>query len=413
MSRTTFDVAVIGGGIIGMAVAYQVARRSALSVVVFEKGTGLGEGSTGSSSAITRQRYSTVENTRLARDANRVWHHWADYTALREPRGRNHPIGVLWMLGDDAVGVEADRARLVEESVDVAVLGPNDVRDRFPGLSTCAVPFDLTGSVPHECADGEAFLLERTAGYFDPTGALADVADAARAHGVDLRLGTRVTDLVTRAGSVCGVETSRGERIDAGLVVNAAGPWCLGVNRMAGLDWGWDIRPVRVQILHRPLPPEVPRPLPVVADAAGGIYFRPEVAGQQVVVGSVLAEDEQEEVEDPDRFDREATRTFLDTKVHALHHRLPSLPHRGTIGGMAGLYTMNHVDALPVVGPSGIDGYAVANGFSGHGFKESQMIGSLMAQWITGERASYDTDVPLSFFAVDRSPVATSKTVLA
>jgi len=72
---------------------------------------------------------------------------------------------------------------------------------------------------------------------------------------------------------------------------------------------------------------------------------------------------------------------------------------------MAGLYTVNRQDVLPVVGPTAIEGYAVVNGFSGHGFKESQMIGSMMAQWITGERATFDTDVPMSFFSVDRDPV--------
>jgi glycine/D-amino acid oxidase-like deaminating enzyme len=45
------------------------------------------------------------------------------------------------------------------------------------------------------------------------------------------------------------------------------------------------------------------------------------------------------------------------------------------------------------------------NGFSGHGFKESQIIGSMMAQWITGQRADFDTDVPMEFFSVDRDPI--------
>jgi glycine/D-amino acid oxidase-like deaminating enzyme len=72
---------------------------------------------------------------------------------------------------------------------------------------------------------------------------------------------------------------------------------------------------------------------------------------------------------------------------------------------MASLYTVNRQDVLPIVGPTEIDGYAVVNGFSGHGFKESQMIGSMMAQWITDERAEFDTEVPMSFFAVDREPV--------
>ena len=45
------------------------------------------------------------------------------------------------------------------------------------------------------------------------------------------------------------------------------------------------------------------------------------------------------------------------------------------------------------------------NAFSGHGFKESQIVTSMMAQWITGERATFDTDVPMDFFSIDRDPI--------
>ena len=59
----------------------------------------------------------------------------------------------------------------------------------------------------------------------------------------------------------------------------------------------------------------------------------------------------------------------------------------------------------PVVGPTEVDGWWVANGFSGHGFKLAPAIGSMVAQAISGERTDFDTDVPLSFFAVDREPI--------
>jgi sarcosine oxidase subunit beta len=69
---------------------------------------------------------------------------------------------------------------------------------------------------------------------------------------------------------------------------------------------------------------------------------------------------------------------------------------------------------LPVVGPTEIEGFAVVNGFSGHGFKESQVIASMVAQWITNERADFDTDVPMEFFSIDRDPIDIAEhTVLA
>jgi glycine/D-amino acid oxidase-like deaminating enzyme len=405
MAHEIADIVIIGGGIMGMSIAHQLARRSTLDVVVLEKGAGLGEGSTGGSSAITRQRYTRAENVRIARDGNVIWRNWAEYTGLTDPVGRFHDVGVLWMMHDSADEVAFDRDRLVAEGVDAVQIDADDLRQMYPGVSACMVPFDLTGEIEHECADGNAFLVERDTGFFDATGALLDVATAAKAGGVDVRMRTEVVDVIAAGQRVTGVRLADGTTIDANLVINAAGPWCNRVNAMAGLDVSWPLVPTRVQVLYRDFPAEVPRPVPVICDAAGGIYFRPEAGDGQIIVGSILEEDELEEVSDPDHYNVAADRSFIDLKIHALHHRLPALPYRGIPGGMAGLYTVNRQDVLPIVGPTPIDGYAVVNGFSGHGFKESQIIGSMMAQWITGERVTFDTDVPIDFFSIDRDPI--------
>ena len=404
MSHETADVVIVGGGIMGMAVAYQIARRSSMSVVVLEKGAGLGEGSTGGSSAITRQRYSKAESVRIARDGNVVWRNWAEYTGLTDPVGRFHDIGVLWMMNESVAEVAADRDRLRAEGVDAVMVDASELRKLYPGLSACMVPFDLTGEMEHECADGDAFLIERDTGFFDATGALLDVATAAAGAGVDIRMRSEVADVNVGGGAVRGVVLTDGSTIDAGLVINAAGPWCNRINVLAGLSTVWPLIPTRIQVVYRALPPVVPRPIPVVGDASGGIYFRPEAGDGQIILGSILEEDEMEEA-DPDDYNASADRAFIDLKIHALHHRIPSLPYVGVPGGMASLYTVNRQDVLPVVGPTSIDGFAVVNGFSGHGFKESQMIGSMMAQWITGQRVDFDTDVSMDFFAIDREPV--------
>ncbi len=140
----------------------------------------------------------------------------------------------------------------------------------------------------------------------------------------------------------------------------------------------------------------------------------PACSGQQIVVGSVLAEDEEEVVPDPDNFQREADDDFQHLKLHVLHHRLPALPYRGRVRGYCGLYTMNRDDVHPVLGPTPIKGFWIANGFSGHGFKLAPAIGSLLAQAVTGDKRDFDTAVPLSYFAIDRAPIkADTKTVLA
>ncbi len=412
MTTQGADVVVVGAGIVGLCIAYQIRRRSSRRVIVVERGAGPAEGSTGASVALIRSRYTHDEMVRLARDGLAVYRDWAGFTRLAEPAGRFHPTGVLWMLGHDTATVAAERDRLRGFGIDAQSLDAAAVRARFPALSTCAVPFDLTGEVEHECGDGEAFLFEPHAGYFTPTLACHDLVAAAEREGAEVRFRSAVTG-VRRAGDrVTGVELAGGERIDCDVVVNAAGPWCNQLNRLAGLDLAWRLEPTRIQVLHRELPAEL-LPLPFVADAASGVYFRPEAGGSQLWAGSLLERDEGEVV-DPDAFRAAADPAFVAEKIHGVHHRVPGLPHRGTLGGFAGLYTVNRDDVHPLVGPSGLDGYLLAIGFSGHGFKEAPMVAAMLARHLTGEPADFDTDVPMRFLAVDRAPLAVAtKTVLA
>jgi glycine/D-amino acid oxidase-like deaminating enzyme len=124
-----------------------------------------------------------------------------------------------------------------------------------------------------------------------------------------------------------------------------------------------------------------------------------------VILGSVLAEDEEEIVDDPDEFKRVPDAEFSEIKLAAFQHRVPTLATRGQVSGVAGLYTINREDVHPVVGPTGVDGFWVANGFSGHGFKLAPAVGSMVAQAYTGRSMVFDTDVPMTFFSVDREPI--------
>ncbi len=413
MSRERADVVVVGAGIVGLCVAYQVARRSGLDVLVLERGRDVAEGSTGASSSIIRQRYTRDEMIRFARGGLVAFREWQTFTGLARPLGAYRPIGVLWMTGEDRTSVEADRDRLRGAGASAHFLDAAAVRERFPALSTCGVRFDWTGEEDHACVDHDAFLFEEDAGYFPPVEACRDLLEAARREGASIRFNAPVSGITSRGGRVSAVELASGELIGTDILVNAAGPWCNQLNELAGVELPWRLVPTRIQTLVRELPAEVPRPLPVVLDSVTGVYFRPETGDAQLLAGSVREADEQEAV-DPDAYPAGADRAFVETRIHGVHHRIPSLPHRGTLLGYAGLYTVNRDDVHPLIGPTELDGYLVCNGFSGHGFKEAPMAGALLAAWITGRAAEFDPDVPLSFFAVDRNPIPMAeKSVLA
>ncbi|MFO7548765.1 MAG: FAD-dependent oxidoreductase [Acidimicrobiia bacterium] len=405
------DVVVVGGGIVGAAIGYQLARRS-VQVVVLDKGAGPAEGSTGASSSISRCRYTDPRVVRLALDGQRAYRNWSEFTGLPDPASTYIRTGVVWMFDESRSEVQAEAERLGRAGVAVSVVDAEGLRDRHPSLSACVAPFDLSGEVAHECRDAEAALVEDDGGYADPAGACADLLDGTRRAGGVVRFRARVTGLIRTNGGVTGVEVD-GERIPAGLVVNASGPWCNALNAMAGVGHRWTLDPTRIQVVYRDLPGDL-GPIPVLADGSTGIYLRPDAGGTRILFGSVLPEDEEEVVADPDDFPRHADAAFRDRKIHALHHRIPALEHRGGLSGIAGLYTINRQDVHPIVGPSGVDGFWLANGFSGHGFKLAPMIGSMVARAVSGVDADFDTEVPMSVLAVDRQPISVAtRNVLA
>jgi glycine/D-amino acid oxidase-like deaminating enzyme len=409
-----YDVVIVGAGIIGLSIAWQLARRSRLRIAVIEKGAAVGEGSTGASSAICRVRYSIDETLLLARDGIRAYRHWGAFTGLENPSAEFHEDGVLWMPGSDRAWADKELRRMQQFGVPAEVLEDADIAARFPSLSTCTLAPDLETGEAHECTGGGRYLFENEGGHIDPVAAAQDLAEACRSAGVDVRFRSRVTSIDVAGGRTRGVTLDDGDAFASPLVVNAAGPWCNALSRMAGLELQWTLVPTRIQVLYRDRPGTLPGHIPVTADLAGGIYFRTQNNGQQLVVGSVREEDEREAVPDPDRFNTETDDDFEVVNLHALHHRLPGLPNTGRVRGYCGLYTVNREDVHPVLGPTELDGFWVANGFSGHGFKLAPAIGSLLARALTGERCDFDTDVSLSFLALDRRPIGLdSKNVLA
>lgn len=407
------DVVVVGGGIIGSSIGYQLAAHGIRSVVVLDKGLGPSEGSTGASSSICRCRYTNPEVVRLAFHGQEAYGNWSEFVGIANPRSGLQRPGVLWMMGESRDKVDADVAKLRSQGVAAESVLPSDLGDMFPALSDCTAPFDLTGEVEHQCSSDGVFLYESHGGYADPVGANQDLIEAARSLGVDVRFRSEVAGVMRTNGSVAGVLLADGTEISSGLVINASGPWCNQLNRMAGADISWTLTPTRIQTIYREWPSSL-GPLPVGADSSTGIYFRPESGGQQVLVGSVLPEDEEEEVDDPDHFKRTPDAGFTEMKLAAFHHRVPGLEPRGTVSGISGLYTINREDVHPIVGPTGIDNFWVANGFSGHGFKLAPAVGSMVAREVSGHQTDTDTDVPMSFFAYDRAPIGVAvKSVLA
>lgn len=409
-----YDITIIGAGIIGLSIAWQLARRSSLKIIVLEKGAAVGEGSTGASSAICRLRYSLDDMVRLAQDGINAYRNWQTYTGLAETRACFNNDGVLWMPGSDRAWAGREHTRMKKMGIATEVLDDGELKKRYPAFNTCTLAPDFESGEPHDCEGNSQNLLEVDGGWVDPVAAAQDLVETCRNQGVDVRFKSKVSKISTSGGRVESVTLSNGDRISTPLLINASGPWCQQLFDEIDLKICWNLKPTRIQVLYRDRPDELKGHIPVTVDMGAGIYFRTQNRGQQLIVSSVLEEDEKEVVSDPDDYQIIHDEEFELLKMHALHHRFPDLPYRGKIQGYCGLYTINRDDVHPIVGPTEIEGFWVANGFSGHGFKLAPAIGSMVAKSITGEGRDFDTDVPHSFFAIDRHPIdLTTKSVLA
>lgn len=406
------DVIVIGAGIIGSAVAYQIARRSPLRVLVVDKAAGPATGSTGASVAISRCRYTVPEVVRLAYCSQLAYRSWSTFTGLREPISDYTQLGALWVFDRTSEQLAAEYERMRGNGVAVEVLSANEVLHRWPELDLCIEPIDFEAVDKHQCRQGKFFLYEVEAGIADPAGANADLVAASRREGVDVRFGTGVTDIVTDEGRVFGVRLDNGDEVRCGLVVNAAGPWCNKINEMAGAQRRWTLTPTRVQLVLREWNDTDPR-LPITFDGSTDGCYRMERSGNQILLVSPEIPSFMEATSDPDNLRMSPDRECVEATLAAFQHRAPGVRHVGTTTGTCGLYTINEQDSHPIVGPSEVPGLWLANGFSGHGFKLAPGIGAMMARAITGAEAPFDPDIPDDLFSIDRTPLATSGGVFA
>jgi glycine/D-amino acid oxidase-like deaminating enzyme len=264
-------------------------------------------------------------------------------------------------------------------------------------------------------------LCEEDTGYFDPNGALRDLARACHASGtINLHMRTAVSAIETdNTGRASGIKLADGSRVSCGAVVNAAGPWCNALNKTAGLDLPWQLAPVRIQVLHKDVPglgtPQggAFERVPAVCDLEHGVYFRPQLASQQILISTVRPEEERETVANPDEFNRAADPEMRQRYLGALHERLPTLEPRGRVSHYSALYTSNMDDGHPIIGATPVPGLFVANGFSGHGFKISPMAGALLARAITGlTTPDFDSSSDLDFLSPMRKSFGVNKGVL-
>ncbi len=378
--RRTADVVVIGGGIMGLYVAWRLAAGRAGRVVLFEKRR-FGAGESGKSGAILRQHYSHATLIRMARSG--LFEYGELHARTPGGIGLKNP-GMAFVCGErERAGLQANVALQRQCGVAVELLDAKGLRELEP---RALIDESLVGA------------LEPEASFVEPGKTLAAVAAQARAAGAVLEEGARVA-AVTFDGTrrVAGVELADGSTMATRTAIVCGGPWSAALLREAGIELPLTaIRPEQAFFV----PPAALGPgerRRIWADLVNGLYWKDEATGF-TRVGN-LAYDRDDHVADPDRYDEGVRGSFLADCRARLARRIPDYADAICWGGVSALYTTTP-DAQALIGPvPGRDGLWVVSGFSGHGFKLGPSVGrGVAARILGGDPGPLDAD----FFAPDR-----------
>jgi sarcosine oxidase subunit beta len=394
------DVVVIGAGVIGAATTFELARRGR-SVVCVDAGSAVGAGSTSSSSAIIRFHYSTWDGVLAAWESAAIWDDFGGYLGLADdvPVARFVPTGCL-VLDTPNSNRDTVLPLLVGVGVPYEEWTADDLRRRLPSL-------DIGDYWPPRRVDDPSFAAEahgELGGYYTPTAGFIDdpmlaannFMNAAQRNGATLRLNSRVCEIHQRGGRVVGVALTSGERIDADVVVNVAGPASSAVNRLAGVADEMRIghRPLRQEVSVAKSPPGfgLDDGGTIVTDMNIGTYFRPHCACTLLVGGTEAECDELQWVEDPWTYNELPTVEGFETNMWRAARRLPSLGIPNRPVGLAALYDASD-DWVPIYDCSGLEGYYMACGTSGNQFKNAPLAGEFIAELIEAAERGVKHDI--------------------
>jgi len=353
---TSADVVIIGGGVNGASVAFNLARLGVRRVVLLER-RHLGAGASGKSGSLVRMHYTNEAESGLAWESLKVFR---DFDA---------------MVGGDC-GFEAPGFVQIVDPAHADALRANVAMQQRLGIDTRLVSREeLTEISPDlRVDDVGAAAYEPGSGFADPNATTFAFAAAARRLGATIATDCEALRIVTEGGRVAGVETSRG-RVAAPVVVAVPGAWAGRLLDQLGLDFG--LTPYRIQVSIFRWPEGFTRRHPAVIDSMRSAWIRPE-GRAGTLIGVELGAGHA----DPDKYDEGVDEAYVALCREALATRFPAFERSTMRGGWAGMIMMSP-DGRPIIDqiPS-VPGLFVMLGDSGTSFKTSPAIGRCLAEWI-------------------------------
>jgi len=351
------DVVIIGGGINGCSLAYNLAKKK-VKVIVVEKKY-LSSGATGACGAGIRQQWSTKENVKLAIDSVKIFEN------LSKELGQDIEFrqgGYLIAVHDEKELAQAEKNVAMQRQLGlkVDIINAYDINKIVPIL-------DVKGMR----AIGATFCP--TDGHANPFKTTFAYADAARRMGAEIYTHSKVIGINTNNNKIDSVETDKGS-IKTDFLVNAAGIESKDIAGMVNINLPLDA--YRKEIMAT----ECLEPLfeAMVISFKDGIYFSQQREGQ--IVGGIPIPKERSGYKTIPTF------TFMRHMAKTLIRYAPILKHVNMLRHWTGFYDVTP-DARPILGETkGLKGFIQCNGFSGHGFMISPMVTKILSEYIVEDK---------------------------
>jgi sarcosine oxidase subunit beta len=368
----TADVVLIGGGIVGSSIAYHLVAAGCKNILVIERESAQGKGSTGKSMGGVRAQFSTPVNIQMS------LYSIPFYASFEERLGHPcdyRPQGYLFCATNDKhlAYLRANYEKQVAMGLkNVRLVDGTEIRTQFPQLRSDDI---IGGSF---CS---------TDGFVDPYSAMIGFMTWACDHGATLWKNMKVTGIARCDDGSFEVATTR-DTVSTHKVVNCAGAWAATIARMVGIDL--PVEPLRRMLVPTEPFDQFPHTVPMIIDMSTGFHFRPESRG------FLLAWNDPEETPgyktdfDPNFIEKILTRAADRVPVF---ENVAVNPKRA----WAGLYEMTP-DHHPILGESAeVPGFYFANGFSGHGVMHAPATGKILSDLILNGKADLIDATLLNF----------------
>jgi sarcosine oxidase, subunit beta len=369
----TADVVILGAGVMGTSIAFQLAKRNAGKIVIIDKDH-VGRGGSGRSSALVRMHYSFPAEVQMALISLNMFQNWKELVGAPGDFRKTGFVRIAHPNETARLKLNVEMQRQLGAVVEL--VDRHQLHELEPDWKV---------------DDVELAAYEPDSGYGDGAGVAGDFLAAARNLGATYLSRTEATELFVEGGRVKGVVTSSGT-VSAPIVIVATGPWTSPLLAGVGYDLPIECEYHQVAILRNA--PGMKGGGCACIDSVTATYFRSD-AHDKFLVGDFYGK----RPVDPDNFPQRASDESMEEIIERACRRVPNLEGAEVMRGVTGVYDMTP-DSRPLLGEiPGVCGLHVCAGFSGMGFKISPAIGVVMSELVLDGKGK---SVEISPFRPDR-----------